>query len=170
VSLRHSRGVSKTIKETVPLSKLCYLCTVKDKVVRVHATEACLGRGGRAPLAVWLGVWLWTGGSSTERSCLAQCWLFTKKPYLCIVGSLWRYAICALLVIYEDMLFAWRGAKWSVLLTQYYAGDKIEKNEKGWACGVNGWGEGVCVCIYIYYSTFVMFLLLLLIWLFPLSC
>ena len=25
---------------------------------------------------------------------------------------------------------------------QYFAGDKIEKNEKGWACGVYGWGEG----------------------------
>ena len=25
-----------------------------------------------------------------------------------------------------------------VLLTQYCAGDKIEKNEMGWACGVYG--------------------------------
>ena len=32
---------------------------------------------------------------------------------------------------------------WSVLLTQYCAGDKIEKNEVGWACGPYGWGEGV---------------------------
>ena len=31
---------------------------------------------------------------------------------------------------------------WSVLLTQYCAGDKIEKNEMGWACGTYGWGEG----------------------------
>ena len=31
---------------------------------------------------------------------------------------------------------------WSVLLTQYCAGDKIEKNEMGWACGAYGWGEG----------------------------
>jgi len=30
-----------------------------------------------------------------------------------------------------------------VLLTQYCAGDKIEKNEMGWACGAYGWGEGV---------------------------
>ena len=30
----------------------------------------------------------------------------------------------------------------SVLLTQYCAGDKIEKNEMGWACGAYGWGEG----------------------------
>jgi len=27
-----------------------------------------------------------------------------------------------------------------VLLTQYCAGDKIEKNEMGWACGAYGWG------------------------------
>ena len=30
----------------------------------------------------------------------------------------------------------------SVLLTQYCAGDKIEKNEMGWACGAYGWGQG----------------------------
>jgi len=29
-----------------------------------------------------------------------------------------------------------------VLLTQYCAGDKIEKDEIGWACGAYGWGEG----------------------------
>ena len=28
-------------------------------------------------------------------------------------------------------------------VTQYCAGDKIEKNEMGWACGAYGWGEGV---------------------------
>ena len=27
-------------------------------------------------------------------------------------------------------------------LTQYCAGDKIEKNEMGWACGAYGRGEG----------------------------
>jgi len=26
---------------------------------------------------------------------------------------------------------------------QYFAGDKIEKNEMGWACGAYGLGEGV---------------------------
>ena len=31
---------------------------------------------------------------------------------------------------------------WPVLLTQYCAGDKIEKNEMGWACGAYGWGDG----------------------------
>ena len=32
----------------------------------------------------------------------------------------------------------------SVLLTQYCVGDKIEKNEMGWACGTYGWvDEGV---------------------------
>ena len=34
-------------------------------------------------------------------------------------------------------------SKWFVLLTQYCAGDKIEKNEMGWAYGAYGWGEGV---------------------------
>ena len=29
-----------------------------------------------------------------------------------------------------------------ILLTQYCAGDKIEKNEMGWACGSYGGGEG----------------------------
>ena len=30
-----------------------------------------------------------------------------------------------------------------VLLTQYCAGDKIEKNEMGWVCGAYGWREGM---------------------------
>ena len=30
----------------------------------------------------------------------------------------------------------------SVLLTHYWAGDKIEKNEMGWACGSYGGGDG----------------------------
>ena len=30
-----------------------------------------------------------------------------------------------------------------LLLTQYCAGDKMEKNETGWACGAYGPGEGV---------------------------
>ena len=29
-----------------------------------------------------------------------------------------------------------------MILTQYCAGDKIEKNEIGWACGAYGSGEG----------------------------
>jgi len=31
-----------------------------------------------------------------------------------------------------------------LILYQYCAGDKMEKNEMGWSCGVYGWGEG-CV-------------------------
>jgi len=38
---------------------------------------------------------------------------------------------------------AQRGAKGFVLLTQYGAGDKIEKNEMDLACGAYGRGEGV---------------------------
>ena len=34
----------------------------------------------------------------------------------------------------------WR-AQWSVLLTEYFAGGKIEKNEMGVACGAYGGGE-----------------------------
>jgi hypothetical protein len=30
----------------------------------------------------------------------------------------------------------------SVLLAQYYAGDKIENNEMDWSCGSYGGGEG----------------------------
>jgi len=30
------------------------------------------------------------------------------------------------------------GAKLFVVLTEYCVGDKIEKNETGWACGVYG--------------------------------
>ena len=33
------------------------------------------------------------------------------------------------------------GRKWSVLLNQYCAGDKTEKNEMGWACGSYGGRE-----------------------------
>ena len=37
----------------------------------------------------------------------------------------------------------WKGKLSLVIhLTQYCAGDKIEKNEMGWACGAYGWGEG----------------------------
>ena len=36
----------------------------------------------------------------------------------------------------------WETLNFSLLLTQYCAGDKIEKNEMGWACGAYGWGEG----------------------------
>ena len=32
--------------------------------------------------------------------------------------------------------------KWSVILTEYCAGDKIEKNEMGWACGLYGGERG----------------------------
>ena len=47
----------------------------------------------------------------------------------------------------DEVTGEWRrlhndGAKWSVLLTQYCAGDKIEKNEMGWVCGSYGGGEG----------------------------
>jgi len=43
-----------------------------------------------------------------------------------------RFTLHFLIVIYG-----------SVLLTQYCAGDKIEKDEMGWACGAYGRGEGV---------------------------
>jgi hypothetical protein len=32
-----------------------------------------------------------------------------------------------------------------LLLTQYCAGDKIEKNEMGWACGAYGLRRGGCI-------------------------
>jgi len=36
------------------------------------------------------------------------------------------------------------GKSRSLLLTQYCAGGKIEKNEMGWACGAYGGGGEVC--------------------------
>ena len=53
------------------------------------------------------------------------------------------YLYIIIYVHYGMEEIAWRGAKWFALLTQYCAGDKIEKNEMGWACGEYGWGEGV---------------------------
>ena len=40
---------------------------------------------------------------------------------------------------------ALRGAKWFVLLTQNCMGDKMEKNEMGWACGAYGMRRRVCI-------------------------
>ena len=34
--------------------------------------------------------------------------------------------------------FLYRSENWTLLLTQYRAGDKIKKNEMGWACGAYG--------------------------------
>ena len=44
--------------------------------------------------------------------------------------------------IFKSCVVPWRGDKYFVLLTQYRAGDKIKKNEMGWACGAYGWREG----------------------------
>jgi len=44
----------------------------------------------------------------------------------------------AFLILFGYLIFV---AEIFVLLTQYCAGDKIEKNEMGWACGAYGWGE-----------------------------
>ena len=41
--------------------------------------------------------------------------------------------LCCSFSLYTDVF---------VLLTKYCAGDKIEKNEMGWACGAYGRGEG----------------------------
>ena len=43
----------------------------------------------------------------------------------------------------EEVTGEWKRLhnEWFVLLTQYCAGDKIEKNEMGWTCGAYGWGE-----------------------------
>ena len=44
--------------------------------------------------------------------------------------------------VFENRVLRIFGARRLVLLTQYCAGDKIEKNEMGWACGAYGCGEG----------------------------
>jgi len=43
----------------------------------------------------------------------------------------------------SNQMDALLGQKWSVLLTKYCAGSKIEKNEMGGACGTYGGGERV---------------------------
>ena len=53
---------------------------------------------------------------------------------------LFVYKIQFLLYYFENLILLY----WFVLLTQHCAGDKIEKNETGWACGAYGWGKGVC--------------------------
>ena len=45
----------------------------------------------------------------------------------------------------DEVMGEWRRLYNEELLTQYCAGDKIEKNEMGWACGAFGWGEGGCI-------------------------
>ena len=50
-------------------------------------------------------------------------------------NSLLRYT---LLTVLCNIL---EGCRYTRLLTQYYAGDKIETKEMGWACGAYGWGE-----------------------------
>ena len=104
MSWRHSWRISKTIKQTDPLSNLCYWRIVKGKDVPEHTMKACRGKRGRAPLNVKLGIYLCTVCSLTKISFLAHCWLFTKMSCLWIVIYLWRYVICALVVVYEDML------------------------------------------------------------------
>ena len=56
-----------------------------------------------------------------------------------------RQAVSHLIATHKAMdncMFTYCKAKWYVLLTQYCAGDKIEKNEMGWACDACGCGEG----------------------------
>jgi len=43
-----------------------------------------------------------------------------------------------LLFMQNSYAFVYTINKWFVLLTQYCAGDKIEKNEIGWTCGAYG--------------------------------
>jgi hypothetical protein len=52
--------------------------------------------------------------------------------------------IYVLFIVKTTEKITYSGAEWSVLLTQYRAGDKIEKNEMGGACGTY-WGRERCV-------------------------
>ena len=64
--------------------------------------------------------------------------LITEQPLL----DERRLSFIYLYALYAALIFMHCRAKWSVLLTQYCAGDKIEKNEMGWTCCAYGWGEG----------------------------
>ena len=69
--------------------------------------------------------------SFPERLCSVELVSITHKNISCIT------ILRNIYIMDQNMI------KGFVLLTQYCAGDKIEKNEMGWACGAYGWGEGV---------------------------
>jgi hypothetical protein len=69
-----------------------------------------------------------------ERKCVEQdaeteCWLAQWSV------TYWISKVC---------YFLGEGVFYFSTLEQkvYRAGDKIDKNEMGWACGAYGWGEG----------------------------
>ena len=66
-----------------------------------------------------------------------MCRTVCTKPQCLYKGAL--YFILLIIKIITD----WSNDVVFVLFTQYCAGDKIEKNEMGWACGSYGWGKGV---------------------------
>ena len=56
-----------------------------------------------------------------------------------LIQSIGQYEITSLKYVYKVKLFKANSSTASfVLLTQYCAGYKIEKNEMGWACGAHG--------------------------------
>ena len=57
--------------------------------------------------------------------------VFAVKLYVIHVGYKETYQESNLLNLFTISTY--------YLLTQYCAGDKIEKNEMGWACGAYGW-------------------------------
>ena len=84
----------------------------------------------------------------------ASNWRLWYNPFLIVpnapntTGTIFVLTFHTLLTSISRFLyllsFSVSSVLWFVLLTQYCAGDKIEKNEMGWACGAYGWGEGVC--------------------------
>jgi len=67
-------------------------------------------------------------------TCFGQYYFWPSSGWMKLSEKTTRYIIWYSITI---------SAKWSELLSQYCAGDKIEKNEMGWACGAYGWGEEV---------------------------
>ena len=67
----------------------------------------------------------------------------TRQSYTTAFAKVASHFLQLRFTFYACSCYCRCACAWFVLVTQYCAGDKIEKNEMGWACGAYGWGEGV---------------------------
>ena len=75
------------------------------------------------------------------------CWLICTAEWSVLLNDLYCWMICTAewSVLLID-LYCWLicTAEWSVLFTKYCSGDKIDRNEMGWACSTYG-GQQRCI-------------------------